>query len=67
MNFQYSGNNSKIIQAVSIANQLVINPVFYDQIAAYTSFKYSNYSGRQVADEIKTPMSPSSSIPIGTP
>ena len=53
MNLRYTGQNEKIIQAVTIANKILLSPSFYDKIAEFAGFQYSTYTGQQVAGELK--------------
>ena len=53
MQLNFNGTNQTLAQAVQLANTILRDPSFYDQIAAVPNFEYSTYTGQQVADEIR--------------
>lgn len=48
----YIGNNKKVKLAIAEANKILSNPDFYKQIEAVNKFDFTDYNGKQIADEI---------------
>ena len=49
----YGGDSKDLIKAVEKVNQIVASPEFYQQIESHRQFENSNYSGTDIANEIK--------------